>query len=397
MNVEITNIEGFVNLMNCATSADIFENAKKAASVASKDVIIAYPADRSGCGNIRIINPMNYLNSTGIHPTIVSNIIVHQNENILPRVKTLWFQRPFGIEHGKDFMINKEVYRNKNVKLVIDHDDMLFGKNEKQGGSKETGVPSYNNAWSFITEKSQENHVEVMNLVDRITVSTDYLGNMLRNIGVSTEITTLPNVVPMYLWGKEKRPDVPISVKKPRVLYTGAPLHYSNREKLKGDFENAWFDWIYKSILDDKIDLFIFGVEVPWFLVPVAHKVHLLKFCNYLDYPNVVRNVKANLGIAPLVENEFNRCKSDIKFLEYAACGIPFLGSSFNAGNSPYEKYNTVGQDVTPEQIEERVKFMMDAQNYNAIKNNQYKTLVDEGRYLESNQYISLLKKSLFL
>ena len=131
MNVEITNIEGFVNLMNCATSADIFENAKKAAAVASKDVIIAYPADRSGCGNIRIINPMNYLNSTGIHPTIVSNVIVHQNENILPRVKTLWFQRPFGIEHGKDFMINREIYRNKNVKLVIEHDDMLFGKNEK--------------------------------------------------------------------------------------------------------------------------------------------------------------------------------------------------------------------------------------------------------------------------
>ena len=201
----------------------------------------------------------------------------------------------------------------------------------------------------------------------------------------------------MYLWGKDKRPDITKKIIKPRVLYTGAPLHYNNKNKLKGDFDNAWFDWLIKNIQDDKIDFFVFGAELPWFVVSFAHKVHLLKFTKYLDYPNVVRSVKANLGIAPLIENDFNKCKSDIKFLEYAASGTPFIGSSFVDGNSPYENYNNVNQNVTPEQIQEKFESMMEVENYNKIKNDQYAYLVNNGKYLESQKYIETLKTSLFL
>lgn len=397
MEVEISNLQGFKDLMNTATSADIYKTSIAYKEKVDKDMVIAYPADKSGCGNIRIINPMNYLNSTGIHNTITSSRIIHRDDDILKCVKTLWFQRPYSIDHAKEFISNREKYNKLKVKTVIDHDDMLFGKNEKQGGTDKTGVPSYNLAWQTITEKQVESHIEVMNLVDRITVSTPYLGTMLKSSGVTTETFVLPNVVPMYLWGKEKRVDLVNPIKKPKVLYTGAPLHYDNYNKQKGDFEGAWYEWLMKSIKEDKIELFIFGVEVPWFLKSVAHKIHLLKFCNYLDYPNVVRSVKANLGIAPLVENDFNKSKSDIKFLEYASCGIPFLGTRFEDGNSPYEDYNTVPVDVSVEGIQSKFEEMMDVPNYNAIKNWQYKYLVDKGRYLESEKYIKLLKEALFL
>jgi hypothetical protein len=35
-----------------------------------------------------------------------------------------------------------------------------------------------------------------------------------------------------------------------------------------------------------------------------------------------------DLGIAPLVDNAFNRLKSDIKVLEYTAMGLPVVASS---------------------------------------------------------------------
>lgn len=397
MDVGVSNMEGFQTLVDHSASADIYASANAAKENMKKDTIIAYPADKSGCGNVRIINPLNYLNATGKHNSIISNVLVHQNEQVLKKTKSIWFQRPNGIEHVKDFTNNKEAYDKLKVKLVIDHDDMLFGKNERQGGTIEGGIPSYNAAYRTVNERGVENAVNIMNMVDRITVSVPYLGEQLKSIGVETEIFHLPNAIPMYLWGKEKRPDIKSKIVKPRVLYTGAPLHYSNTEKLEGDFKGAWKEWIYKNVLTDSIDLFIFGVEVPWFLMPVAHKVHLLKFCDYLDYPNVVRGIKANLGIAPLVENDFNRCKSDIKFLEYAACGVPFIGSSFTKQNSPYENYNKVPQDVTVEQLDELVSFMMEPEHYNAIKNNQYQTLVSEGRYTESKKYLNTFMEALFL
>lgn len=397
MDVEITNMDGFRSLMDHATSADIYKTSKDYLEKVEKDTVIAYPADKAGCGNIRIINPMNYLNSTGIHNTIISSRLLHNDDAILKSVKTLWFQRPYSIECARDFIVNKEKYSKMKVKLVVDNDDMIIGKNELQGGDSDSGVPTYNRAWTTISEKQVESHIEVLNLVDRVTVSTPYLGKVLTEAGVTTEMFVLPNSIPIYLWGKEKRVDLVNAIKKPRVLYTGAPLHYDNKDKKKGDFDNAWLDWLCLKLENNEIELFVFGVELPWFFKKYAHKVKLLKYCHYLDYPNVVKSVKANLGIAPLVENKFNKCKSDIKFLEYASCGVPFLGTSFQDGNSPYQQYNTVGTDVTVQQLDYKFKEMMDLTNYNNIKNSQYESLIMNGRYLESEKYIAKLKESLFL
>ena len=41
--------------------------------------------------------------------------------------------------------------------------------------------------------------------------------------------------------------------------------------------------------------------------------------------------VRWDIGIAPLVDNPFNHCKSDIKFLDYAAAGVPGVFSALPA------------------------------------------------------------------
>jgi len=46
------------------------------------------------------------------------------------------------------------------------------------------------------------------------------------------------------------------------------------------------------------------------------------------------RNIHWDMAIAPLIKNEFTKCKSDIKFLDYAALGAPAICTKF----APYER-----------------------------------------------------------
>ncbi len=53
------------------------------------------------------------------------------------------------------------------------------------------------------------------------------------------------------------------------------------------------------------------------------------------EYPDFMRwfgsTIRWDLGLAPLVDTPFTRCKSDIKFLDYGSCGIPGLFSNVEA------------------------------------------------------------------
>ena len=53
------------------------------------------------------------------------------------------------------------------------------------------------------------------------------------------------------------------------------------------------------------------------------------------NYPREMRYRKIDLLIAPLIDNRFNRCKSNIKWLEMAALGIPMIGQNI----CTYNKY----------------------------------------------------------
>jgi len=46
-----------------------------------------------------------------------------------------------------------------------------------------------------------------------------------------------------------------------------------------------------------------------------------------LYYPSKLKECAFDIGIAPLIETGFNQCKSDIKIKEYAALGIPVIGT----------------------------------------------------------------------
>ena len=44
-----------------------------------------------------------------------------------------------------------------------------------------------------------------------------------------------------------------------------------------------------------------------------------------------------NIGLIPRADNYFNRCKSNCKYLEKSAYGIPVIAQSFDTHDSPYD------------------------------------------------------------
>jgi hypothetical protein len=69
-----------------------------------------------------------------------------------------------------------------------------------------------------------------------------------------------------------------------------------------------------------------------------------------MSYPMFMKNLEADIGIAPLEINEFNACKSDLKMLEYCLCGIPAVYTKIE----PYKHatLTAINEDVMIDKIE---------------------------------------------
>ena len=52
------------------------------------------------------------------------------------------------------------------------------------------------------------------------------------------------------------------------------------------------------------------------------------------SFPSILKELHADFGVAPLLNNSFNRCKSNIKYLDYASADIVAITSKL----SPYKE-----------------------------------------------------------
>jgi glycosyltransferase involved in cell wall biosynthesis len=60
------------------------------------------------------------------------------------------------------------------------------------------------------------------------------------------------------------------------------------------------------------------------------------------EYPQVIASRGWNIALAPVINNGFGNCKSDIKIKEYSAAGIPIVASRV----VPYKEASKLGADI---------------------------------------------------
>ena len=119
-----------------------------------------------------------------------------------------------------------------------------------------------------------------------------------------------------------------------------------------------------------------------------------------MNYPDLIGSINCQVIVQPLLNNEFNRCKSNIKFLEAAALGTPLIAQRLNI----YEPYTDLLFDDSAE-LQEKLDYVLsDREKFKSIIKKQKKEL-DNGRggkgwWLENNledwaQFYRLTKKCL--
>jgi hypothetical protein len=337
---------------------------------------------------------MNYLTNLygkqGALLCMIAPFYIRQVD-ILARSRSLFFQRQMNEQQYKIILNYKNLQKDLKYKMNWDMDDQIWGKNEMQGGSKDTGVPSYNFGYKNIDDGVRKFSVKIMELMDKCCFSTQYLRDYAANIiGVQTECIVMPNSISKFFWGGIKRPNKVKQIEKPKVLITSSPTHYNNQLRKKGDFSGAWGDWLIESVKHDRISLVCMG-GLPFFLEDLKRKIKTINWVSSFDYHTYVKNQRADIIIGPLVLNDFNRAKSDIKYVEASGASVPFIGTIFHGdeNHSPYD--NTllnVYDDCTVDDIEDIVNKLKEPEFHNKIKNEQFAMLDKEGRWTESPEYI---------
>jgi hypothetical protein len=361
----------------------------------TKNLVISYVSDSAGCGHIRNIFPMTYINSIfareGSIIPMIAPFFLFQHD-LLIRTRSIFFQRtmsPAQLPHIQQY---KELQKNYNYKMIYDIDDFIwYGENGFEG------IPSYNFASTTIGDDTKKASIEIMNMMDIVCVSTNFLKDYLSKNGVKTNIVVINNTVPKYFWHDLRRSNIKEIIKKPRVIYTGSPTHYNSKLQLLGDIaanNNAWLEWIIKNVKDNKIDFMCMGSPqegVPFFFKSIESKMISVKWVNSFKYHLPILKYKPDINLMPLVPNMFNFSKSNIKYIESCAAGSIGVGSVFTCGYpSPYdENIVKIPDTYTYEQFDNKIQESLEPNTFNDIIDKQYKQLNENGWWLESDKFIN--------
>lgn len=146
--------------------------------------------------------------------------------------------------------------------------------------------------------------------VDRFVVSTHALADAFE--GLHSDIRVVKNRLPSAWWSglqsKRRRG------RKPRVGWAGGAGHAGDLSLIVD---------VVKELADE-VEWVFFGMCPPEIL-PIVHEVHAGVAIE--KYPAKLASLDLDLAVAPLEQNLFNECKSNLRLIEYGVCGYPVVCS----------------------------------------------------------------------
>jgi len=282
---------------------------------------LAYLADLQGCGHIRVIFPYLLLNHFREKNITVNAQYMSQYIDDPPFYKNytfVQFQRSATDKQLEVFKhFKSHIVPKRKVPLIYEIDDQILG------------IPKWNFASEYY-KKFEENIKIMLGISDGIIVSTLKLKEIYSKY--NKNISIIPNHLCKFMWGEiyPKHLNEP-RIKKPRIMWAGSQNHftpnYKDRDKETdgGDFGKDLLNFIKKTI--DIYDWVLMGA-MPNELLDIKDKIKYQPWVNIFQYPSTIKSYDPDICIAPLENNLFNAGKSNIKHLEYTACGAASVFSN---------------------------------------------------------------------
>lgn len=289
--------------------------------------ILSYLGDIQGPGTIRVILPYILIGSYDRHILASYDFVLRADFDYYSTLNSVQFQRSC-TEQQYSFIkqIKEKVKPKTNIKILYDIDDLI------------TDIPKYNQAYDYY-QINKESIIKILETVDCIVCSTVELSKFFQKYN---KTVVLENRLLPWLWST----DTHKINEKTRIVWGGSANHFS-KDGSKDDFSKEIKDYINKTSKD--IDWYFLGA-IPLDLAANKNIKFIKWTSNYFQYVQNLKSVNADIGIALLEDNDFNKCKSNIKALEFCALNIPGIYSKI----SPYEnlKINIQNADQFIEQVE---------------------------------------------
>lgn len=221
------------------------------------------------------------------------------------------------MHHGEVFaglMAGRDRY---GYKLVVDTDDNT------------DATPIYNQSFTDYHSASGPNRIVRGELreADLVTVSTQPLKEWAQKYA-RRDVIVMPNCVDTSLYsGVRSREKEARHANDIRIYWGGGGGHYGDLLKVR--------DPLLRIVAERPNVKLVFSNILPdWAADLSPFRVFFIRFAHMNAYHKILKWLCADVALAPLVDNEFNRCKSNIKYLTYAMADIPGIYSDTEAYES---------------------------------------------------------------
>lgn len=231
----------------------------------------------------------------------------------------VFLQRPF----HPDLITATANFKRMGAKVWIDEDDL------------QTNVPASHNAfYSYMIEPTQNTIRTCLKMADVVTVTTDYLGEQLKQF-TKAKIVTVPNAFDLDTFPKPE-----LNPKGKTILWRGsAPAHLSDllmvRHELWGTMKDNP-DWT----------LYFLGIY-PWWYEELDGCPGVLPNMRYVphtptlyEYMALLTQLNPAIWIVPLFDNPFARSRSNLAWLESSWVGAKTVAMGWDEWKKPGIGYN---------------------------------------------------------
>lgn len=278
--------------------------------------IIQYPADFYGCGFWRMLWPQYLMNMRGIarvcHSQMFIRDFLHYHSATAVHLQRQTKETQFNF-----FKRLKQIQKRMKFRIIYESDDIVFAKD----------IPDYNSAKKEI-EADGDFAGEIMELCDEVIVTTPFLREYYLQKTSQKNITIIPNYPPLFWIGDHYSEELILRnyrthKAKPRILYAGSATHFARSPdgEIPDDFTHV------KEAIMATVDkfrwVFVGGFPTALLQEVKAGFIEYHPWQSLDNYPRFLAKLQINMWIAPLHDNQFNRAKSDLKFLEATSLGHP--------------------------------------------------------------------------
>lgn len=263
--------------------------------------VLALPL-HSGAGQYRVVEPLNALQDAGLAQT---SVVLPSESGLFRLIQPLELVRAapdrlilqHSVDDGQLALIDNFKNAAPEIKIIQTVDDLIGEVPEKHPNRQ------------YQIREGHPRMMQALTKSDRLIVTTQPLADHYKKY--VSDVHVVPNTLGSQWLGLRNPPKPRLRL---RVGWVGAGQHQGDLEMVNTVVHElaAEVDWIFMGMCTEEMK-------------PLLKEFH--GFVSIGDYPKKMSELDLDIAIAPIEDNFFNQCKSNLRLLEYGAMGWPVVCS----------------------------------------------------------------------